>query len=247
MRIKGNLIIMPKVSVALLILLFPVYSFSQDNWSLDFEASIKESFRTISTNDPDAQVVLDARNQNEIPLITPAVKIGANRRIVANTWFSFGIGLTNDGYVLKEEGNILFPDGGNGGLDRLSITTNYLMMDVPLSVRFVKPISKTWELFIDPGISLSLLFIERTTTISEPGTSISISNRRLLQALSFGTLKTGFNYNINKRLQIFGQLKGQYGLHPVKSAPIKEHLYHLGGGIGCRMLLGPMFVHPAEY
>ena len=228
--------------IIILILLIPVFGFSQINQSFDFVSGIEYSYRNLTTSSEDKSVkwILESRDNEESGKLNWRVGFNYNRRLTDKIFLRTGLRLASVGY----KGEKIVLRWGSDDTDpnlphEIQFVYDYWFAEIPIAGRFEmnrKKISPFFEL----GISPSIYLIQRTKTITDIKTETQFQNNNIdgfKKVHIVGFISFGVNYTINDKFQLFGQPIFRYHLTELVDAPIVEHLFNYGIEIGIRRKL----------
>ncbi|HOY06641.1 MAG TPA: hypothetical protein PLO67_14635 [Saprospiraceae bacterium] len=118
---------------------------------------------------------------------------------------------------------------------RAEFIHHYLLLEWPVMGR-LEWNRRKWSPFMEIGMSPVLFLSGRTTQITDFETKTIKEN--LVGVSTFqlaGNLAFGYNYQVNQKIQVFGQPTFRYLLTKLKKAQAGHHLYSIGLEMGCRL------------
>lgn len=235
--------------IQLLIVLIPTVSMSQMNSSIDFILGLENSYRSLKTAS-DEITILDLvafREEKEFHKLNWRIGINYNKRLTNNLLLKSGIRLASVGYKNEKQTDLRWPSeiGPNGYMfdpslpHEIQFSYDYWFLEIPLCVRFEFS-QKKISPFVEIGVSPSVYLFTRTKSDTDIGSEVTYrrggtSDYNNMHIVGFGSI--GANYEINEKIQLFGQALYRYHFTSLVDAPIEENLYNYGVEIGIRRKL----------
>ena len=244
---------------AVLILLIPVFGFSQINSSIDFIAGADYSYRHLNTSSEDAIIVgiMDSRNERETAKLNWRVGFNYNKRLTSKLFVKAGLRWASLGYSKQKRTGLTWGSefDGMGGYTpdpnlphEIQLIHDYWFIELPIAGRFEFS-AKKFTPFVEAGIAPSLYLTTRTRQKTDIGNSVEYNNG---EAHNFNTLHLvsiisfGANYALNNNFQLFGQPTFRYHFTKLADAPIGEYLFNIGIELGIRRTLNNNVTNKAD-
>lgn len=230
-----------------LILIIPIFGFSQINQAIDFISGIEYSYRNLTTSSEEEIVVeiMENRDDKESGRFNWRFGFNYNLRLSNKIFLKTGLRLASVGYKGKKKTGLRWGsehDGMGGWIPdpnlphEIQLVYDYWFTEIPIAGRF-EINQKKLTPFFELGISPSIYMTTRIKSITDIGADSEFQNGDVQNFNKFhvvGFISFGLNYALNDKFQIFGQPTFRYHITKLVDAPINEHLFNYGVEIGIR-------------
>lgn len=221
--------------------LFCLQVHAQHKTSIDLILGVEHTFRYFEAD-------VDTLNlrSTEKSKINWRYGFNVNMRLNNSMFLKSGLRISNLGYTISEMDGLRWPSENVDGMwvpdptlpHEIKIVLNDHYLEIPISVR--KEFNgRKFSPFVEFGPSLNIHLssnLKQTTDIDPKGTSTAhaVPDFNPFQiAVSAGV---GTNYDLNEKLQLFGQFNYRHHLTKVGQSNVaNERLYNCGLELGLRM------------
>lgn len=220
-----------------------------NKWCFGGRLSPSVSYRQLNADgSATAESITRVRNDRERPQVGGGAEAFWNYRVSQRFSVEAGIGLSVIRYMTDLDeltfGDPIDPSRGfvsmGAVIEDVRIRYDYFHADLPIRAVFtlgkgrIRSISSL-------GLTTSVLVTARTTTIfslADGSTERNSATNSNFDRLGlFATFSTGIMYALNDRIDLRIEPQARYGLLPIMDAPISEHLWSAGLGLGVQFRL----------
>ena len=222
---------------ATLILIIPMFGFSQISQSIDIVSGIEYSYRNLTTSSEDEIVtkILESRDNEESGKFNWRIGFNYNQRLRLASVGYKGEKITGLRWGSEYDGMGGWVPDPNLSHEIQSIY-DYWFAEIPIVGRFELN-EKKLAPFFELGISPSIYLTTRTKSATDIGTDAEFQNDAIHdfnKVHIVGFISFGLNYSINEKYQFFGQPILRYHFTKLADRPIAEYLFNYGIEIGIR-------------